>query len=389
MKSGQLFLLASIVLLFFCSARAKSEYCSDYYRQQNVGAFKVDAFHAFDKNNLVIVCGSGLSGKSLPPQILTSVNGGKSWQTRWRAEHTFFNKIVFPTRKIGFAVGTQYPDKKDHALILKTTNGGITWRKVAVEISESIEDIQFVNNLTGFALTDKGSVLATTDGGQSWNLVSRNAFNLDDASPVRINFSNNNSGWAITSARVIENGEENKVRNGEIYQTLDGGKTWISRKENFVSLLRPRKPTDVTFEDVKFFDSKTGYVTAHFRQIGEKQANGTRYLNFEGVAVFSTQNGGLSWETTTTEDFGVAFADFSANRQLWIIPTRGWQSESVFSTADFGKTWKRHSTKFTDGGNPKHIYFTDDKTGFLIADLGYEYDDIYRTLDGGKTWKLR
>lgn len=389
MKSGKPLLLVTIVLLFCCAAQAKSEYCSDYYRQQNVSAFKIEAFHAFDKNNLVLVCGSGLSGKILPPQIITSANGGASWQLRWRAEETIFNKIVFPTGKIGFAIGAQYPDKKEQALILKTTDGGITWRRIAVQISDSVEDIQFVNNLTGFALTNKGSVLTTLDGGSSWKLASRNAFGIEDVSPAKIAFSDRNSGWAIAPADEIIDGEKTKVRRGGIFQTLDSGKTWVSRKESFLSLLRQRKPTDLEFMNIKFFDAKTGFITAHYRQIGEPRTDGLRNLNFEGVAVFSTKDGGLSWEIATTEDFGAVFADFSANKHLWVIPTYVWQSENVFSTSDFGKTWRKISTKFTDGANPKQIYFTDDKTGFMVADLGNEDDDIYRTLDGGKTWKLR
>lgn len=396
MKFFRIFFFPALILFGFCFAQAESMnsesdgYCGDDYKTSGFFAFKIDTFFAFDENNLLISCDGGLSSLGAATRILTSDNGGKTWAKRLELESSSIGKFIFPADKTGFAVGGLHSDKTTKGRILKTIDGGLTWKDIPIEISEYLEDIQFIDKQRGWITSDKGNFLKTNDGGNTWTIISQKPITKKELQSVNSSFSDDISGWTITFEREFINNSQDVINDGDIYQTLDGGNTWKSQKEKFIALLQQWKPTGIRFQAIKFFDAKTGYIAAHFEQIQLKPNDGNRYIIFEGGAIFSTKDGGKSWETNIlTTDLGLKDASFLQSGKFWMIPVRVWQTEKIFSTKDYGKSWEQLSTKFTDGGTPSRIYFLNDKIGFLITDLGYSADDLYRTLDGGKTWELR
>ena len=386
MKILKIYFLFLIILLSGYEIQAKTDYCSDYYKNNNISAFKIKDTYALDKNNIFVICHAGLSSLSAPENILASGNGGKSWQVRWTSSKVYLTKLNFLDEKIGFAVGGDYRNKKESGLILKTNDGGSTWKQIPIKISALIEDIQFINRSEGFAISENGSLLKSTNGGESWQI------NETDIKPdaFHIDFSNKNTGWVLTLEKRFNEVRQDEIRDGNIYNTQNGGKTWISQRERFLALLKQWNPTEIRFQKVKFFDSKNGYIAADFKQIEKKPNDTESYVNYEGAAIFSTKNGGETWETNiVTTDLGLKDAYFGSSGNFWVIPTRVWQEEIIYSSNNFGELWNQHSTKFTEGETPSRIYFLNDKTGFLITDLGSGSDNIYRTLDGGETWEMR
>lgn len=377
--------------LCFAQAKAADGYCGDNYKTSGSDAFKINAFHAFDGNNLVVACDGGTAYTSEPQTILTSNDGGKTWTNRLNLKDSSIGKFNFLDNKTGFAVGAHFPASDIcEGLILKTTDGGLSWKNIPADISECLEDIQFIDRQTGWIATDKGSFYKTSDGGNTWTIVNQKPLTKKELFFINSSFLENNTGWTITREREFINDKKDVIIDGDIYQTQDGGKTWRSRKEYFISLLQQWRPTEIRFQAIKFLDLKRGYVAAHFEQMQQKPDDGNRYIIYRGGVIFSTQNGGETWETKIiTTDLGLNFASFSTNGKFWIIPVKVWQTEFIYSSIDFGKSWKKRSTKFTDGGKPSKIYFVNDKTGFMIADLGNNADDLYRTSNGGKTWRLR
>jgi photosystem II stability/assembly factor-like uncharacterized protein len=91
------------------------------------------------------------------------------WELRYPdipADH--INDILFLTESIGFAVSSA-------GSVLMTTNGGDTWKTKAHYQRDVISDIEFLDSQNGFAISpyshigDDVSFLYTTDGGWHWN----------------------------------------------------------------------------------------------------------------------------------------------------------------------------------------------------------------------------
>lgn len=74
--------------------------------------------------------------------------------------HTLF-RVKFIDDEAGFITGSK-------GLILKTTNGGINWKKTSSNTSELVFDISFIDSKHGFAVGWDGMILETTNAGESW-----------------------------------------------------------------------------------------------------------------------------------------------------------------------------------------------------------------------------
>ena len=101
-------------------------------------------------------------------QVIRSTNGGKTWKLNG-AKGDFFQSVCFPTVKTGFIVGFS-------GTILKTTDGGETWITLrdgnALSVSsEPFRAVFFSDALRGYIVGDEGLFWQTTDGGETWKVV--------------------------------------------------------------------------------------------------------------------------------------------------------------------------------------------------------------------------
>ena len=107
--------------------------------------------------------------------VLATANAGKAWQTQTATPGgaTLLDICVLPDGKTGWAVGAS-------GTVLRTTDGK-TWAKVfssAFDASYSYTSVKFVDAKTGwiaggvaagpFQGTPTGAILRTTDGGATW-----------------------------------------------------------------------------------------------------------------------------------------------------------------------------------------------------------------------------
>ena len=92
--------------------------------------------------------------------ILKTTDGGLSWKTQGAPSFTGVFSVDFPFDAItGYAVGGTG--------ILKTSDGGENW--VDQDINAGLSTVQFpVDVQTGFALGGGGAILKTTDGGTTF-----------------------------------------------------------------------------------------------------------------------------------------------------------------------------------------------------------------------------
>lgn len=105
--------------------------------------------------------------------ILRTEDGGKHWFEQLYRDKSFFG-VEFLNARDGWVVGGS-------GTLLHTTNGGETW--VSKQLPPKYNDlwlssVRFVSSMRGWIAGDNGVILATSDGGDSWELESAGGSNF-------------------------------------------------------------------------------------------------------------------------------------------------------------------------------------------------------------------
>lgn len=215
--------------------------------------------------------------------------------------------------------------------------------------SPILEAIFFVDSLNGWAISDRGHIVRTKNGGQTW--IARK-INL----PLYLNglfFISKWDGW------LIGNGKGGAV----ILRTKDGGKTWHtqSKIEGFDL---------VAVHDISFADERHGWA------IGEAQKEGV----VQGV-ILATQDGGIHWQPQylakerSSMLNAIKFADL---RRGWAVG-----HNVILHTENGGQQW--HEQRYSQGEYLFDVDFTSPTDGWAVGSDGL----VLHTANGGSTWYPR
>lgn len=156
-----------------------------------------------------------------PAKLLRSVDGGETWtfiDLSGRAGMILDVKFLDANTGFVFA-GSSSETPESNALILKTRDGGKTWREVyrsARKLENSWKG-SFVDKTTGYATVqtydpnrEQQVIVKTVDGGESWAELPLTV--NPKARQFGIGFATSKVGWVGTAAGGFE--------------TRDGGKSW-------------------------------------------------------------------------------------------------------------------------------------------------------------------
>jgi photosystem II stability/assembly factor-like uncharacterized protein len=94
--------------------------------------------------------------------------------------------------------------------MMKTEDGGKSWKKVDSKATRALYSIAIVGNKC-WAVGDRGNYVVSTDGGDTWT-----------AKPNAIH----TKGWLISVAFVDENTGWVVGKSGAVFKTVDGGEKW-------------------------------------------------------------------------------------------------------------------------------------------------------------------
>ncbi|MBN2467685.1 MAG: hypothetical protein JXD19_05990, partial [Deltaproteobacteria bacterium] len=148
--------------------------------------------------------------------ILHSEDSGRTWTPQQSGIEPSLMQVIFLNEAKGITIG-------ETGTILKTDDGGNSWVPVEIDwfsvlpecliemgvIAPNLYDLFFINDLKGWMVGDYGIVLATSDGGTSWNLLRAGQL----APLFTVFFVGANEGWAAG-------------QNGLLLYTNDGGENW-------------------------------------------------------------------------------------------------------------------------------------------------------------------
>ncbi|HEY5123239.1 MAG TPA: T9SS type A sorting domain-containing protein [Ignavibacteria bacterium] len=151
--------------------------------------------------------------------ILKTTNSGINWITQYKDTISPIrpNKIQFIDNNTGYAVGEILYANPHYTKFLKTTNGGVNWNINSFTNSYKSYSLFFVNANTGWicggSFGDTSSISKTTNGGENWT-SQKTVFQY--LSLNNIFFVNSLTGYAIGGSGII-------------LKTTTGGVTFIKQ----------------------------------------------------------------------------------------------------------------------------------------------------------------
>lgn len=266
-----------------------------------------------------------------------------------------------------------------------------------------LSNVFFLNENTGWAAGDSGTIIRTVNGGADWDLQISNT----NIALEKIAFTDSLNGTAIGTYY-----EYNPWCFDFIIRltTSDGGNTWIIAEQGYSTMLM-----DFSYSENVFFASFEGtdcwqtigavskstdsglnwtsvnqgfggyaYKSAHFINTHTGWALGYKATDF-GLRVYhliKTTSGGADWDYIR-QDTGYNYLSYWGSKIRFINQNTGYlmgnNYRNLKKTTDGGYTWYQTDSNITSG---KSDYcFINPDTGWIIGG-----GTIIRTNDGGNSW---
>ena len=205
----------------------------------------------------------------------------------------------------------------------------------------AVQDLQFVDSLTGFVLSSKQDtsfIFKTTDGGNNWQTY---VFNISLS--YSIFFVNKYIGYMSCY----------ELPNANVKKTTNNGINWytISTVSSYIPL-----------EDIFFINKDTGFVCS---------------TDITSGGLWRTMNGGVSWQKLLGESYRPTRMFFVNTNTGWFVTENTYY---LYKTTNCGMNWFLQT-----GFNhiPTDVFFASLDTGWII---GVGTNGLMRSINGGSNW---
>jgi photosystem II stability/assembly factor-like uncharacterized protein len=250
----------------------------------------------------------------------------------------WFQGVYFLNENKGWIVGSR-------GTILATQDGGGTWQKIVSGTDDTIKDVHFFDEQNGWLLCERdryqlGSnapsyLLKTTDGGGHWDQVELGG----SGSPVVVSlfFDKDKRGWAVGEG-------------GAVYSMLQG-ENWRKRVA----------PTVFAVMDGAFSSESNGCLVGG------------------GGTILFTEDGGQLWNYSTVfskSETKLNSVFFTDQRNGWTVGSQG----KIYATTNGGKSWRPQLSSVT--ADLFDVTFINTSDGWAVGANG----TLLRTQSGGRVW---
>ena len=251
--------------------------------------------------------------------IIKTTDGGITWQQKNSGTTNWLHSVFFTDASTGYTVGGG---------CYKTSDGGETWTEMITGITTSaMFSVYFVDANTGYAVGGAGTIIKTTDAGATWMI--QNSGVGDELHGVH--FFDENIGWAVGNYHILH--------------TTDGGITWTHQYHL------------VIFHDCVATDSETCFASGTW---------GT---------IMKTTDGGTTWVPlsigTSSDITGIKAV---SSNKLYAVGGQG----TIITTSDGGANWTPQASGLPYG-ILFSLFFADQNTGYIAGGSGI----MLKTNNGG------
>ncbi|HYL75547.1 MAG TPA: hypothetical protein VEU96_15145 [Bryobacteraceae bacterium] len=223
------------------------------------------------------------------PLILSADERWKMQFNYDKADSTLnIRDLQCPSAQRCIAAGVIF-DKKGHGqgAVVVSSDGGQKW--ATVDVKEEPISLFFLNDSTGWMVTDKG-LWSTSESGRSWKKMEGWKKGI-----VRVHFRDPLHGYAIGFPKIVR-------------ETTDGGKNWTKLAE----AAKPTTDAERTVYDCIAFLGNHGLITGRVTPFSLEETpiwmdpNTARYRRERQspTILLETLDGGQHWDSTTSSIFG-------------------------------------------------------------------------------------
>jgi len=290
--------------------------------------------HFFDSLNGIASADQG--------KFLKTSDGGEYWIIKHTNTNYSFTELFMLDQNTGWAIAsTGAPGD----YIFKTIDGGDSWFQKAYYPDIYLRDIYFLDYQHGWACGRNGTIVHSTDGGNTWFQQYSNSLTGEIRA---IHFTSANMGFAASQDAYV----------GEIfYTTTNGGVNWDSTHifiEN-VHIYGPQK--------IQFHNEQDGWLLLR-------------------NCLLKTNDGGLNWNILIKHYDFTDFNDmFFVGENIWITGNRG----LILNSTNNGQSWGVQSIdNFPQfpSNNFKSISMVGENIGWVV---GYP-NAVLKTVNGGQNF---
>lgn len=261
------------------------------------------------------------------------------WTAQKSGTFAWLRDVYFFDENKGFIAGS-------NGTLLATGDGGKTWKKQSISTSDSIEQILFTSETTGWLLCQRNQfnrgenassyLMKTTDGGASWR---------------QVGFGADNGRGRV--ARIFSGGDSLMAvgESGALLVLQNNGETW----KKIVS------PTRFLLLDGAFADDFRAAIVG------------------AGGNLFFSEDAGASWNKASISGDAKA----RLNRVFFVNKNSGWTvgaAGAIYQTVNGGKSWRAQTSGVTF--DLTDVNFLNTAEGWAAGDGGV----ILHTTTGGNVW---
>ena len=321
-----------------------------------------------------------------------TVDSGENWIIQSQVGSSPKN-IYFINSQTGFA-------PTNSGSVLKTTDAGLNWVTQYTNNDEPLYSIYFFDEISGVAAGKYGALCTTTNGGDEWEYES--PWIIGDLYSLCITPSGFGYALGLEESKKttkVPNGNNNDYSGSMIDQYR------IYRSMDLINWFPSPGISGHALRQMIFINDSLGFIctmegdlykTTNFGSSWLRQnppVYGLRSLSFTNDStgfsvgddglIIKTTNGGTNWfEQTSGTTYDLRYVFFPSHDTGYVIGTYGESDNpfAVYKTTNGGNQWFMTYTASTT--SPRKMYFLDTFTGFAVGYFGL----VMKTTDGGYNW---
>ncbi|MFU8843309.1 MAG: YCF48-related protein [Bacteroidales bacterium] len=249
-----------------------------------------------------------------------------------------------------------------------------------------LKSTYFINNTTGWCVGNAGTLLKTTDGGNSWTtiftgtgktlydicliddigwIVGGNYGSLENPGGIILKSTNGGQNWIIYATDTLS--ILNKIQHSDNCAWIIGKEGSVYKSNKGSDWNKQSFPIFSDLLDLHFINDSTGWITSIDNQI------------------HFTNDGGGIWQNQESNYLGALYSIyFMSESQGWISTDGIGCTGGILRTLDGGLNWNYISYNNAIGTG-LDIYFCSPNHGFNVGLKGSN-GVVLETFDGGLTW---